>query len=76
MCLNVTHHEVLDCIAAAAFQKLQLGAACGTDCGADATFKIFSSLFYCGHILTLCYVMLATSSSLSLTPLTYLAGSL
>ena len=27
-------------------------------------------------LLTLCYVMLATSSSLSLTPLTYLAGRL
>ena len=32
------HHEVLDCIAAAAFQKLHLGDACGTDCGAAASF--------------------------------------
>ena len=44
MFLNVTHHEVLDCIAAAV-QKLHLGAACGTDCGAAASFKIFISLF-------------------------------
>ena len=34
-----THHEVLDCTAAAAFQKLRLGAACGTDCGAAAAFQ-------------------------------------
>ena len=31
MFLNVTHHEVLDCIAAAGFQNLYLGDACGTD---------------------------------------------
>ena len=45
MFVNVTHHEVHDCRAAAAFQKLHLGAACGTDRGAAASFKIFISLF-------------------------------
>ena len=43
--LNVTHHEVLECIAAAAFQKLHSGEACGTDCGAAAPFTIIISLF-------------------------------
>ena len=74
MFLNVTHHEVLDCIAAAAFQKLHLGDACGTDCGAAASFIIIISLFTFVFFRLLCYVMLANSSSLSLTPLTYLAG--
>ena len=36
-----THYEVLDYGAAAAFQKLRLGAACGADCGAAAAFKSF-----------------------------------
>ena len=45
MLLNVTHDEVLGCIAAAAFQKLHSGDACGIDCGAAASFKIFISLF-------------------------------
>ena len=76
MFLNVTHHEVLDCIAAAAFKKLHLGDACGTDCGAAASFIIIISLFTLVFFGLLCYVMLATSSSLSLTPLTYLAGRL
>ena len=76
MFLNVTHHEVLDCTAAAAFQKLHLGDACGTDCGAAASFIIVISLFTLVFFRLLCYVMLATSSSLSLTPLTYLAGRL
>ena len=39
-------------------------------------FNIFIPLFTFGLLLTLCYVMLAISSSLSLTPLTYLAGQL
>ena len=36
-----THHDVLDYGAAAAFQKLRLGAVCGADCGAAASFKSF-----------------------------------
>ena len=58
MFLNVTHHEILDCIAAAAFQKLHLGDACGTDCGAAASFKNNHSTFYFGLLLTfaLCFV--------------------
>ena len=34
-----THHEVLDCGAVAAFQKLRLGAVCGADCEAVAAFQ-------------------------------------
>ena len=45
MFLYVTHYEVLDFKAAAAFQKLHLGDACGTDCGAAASFKILISRF-------------------------------
>ena len=73
---NVTHHDVIDCIAAAAFQKLHLGDTCETDCGAAASFKIFISPFTLVFFRLLCYVMLATSSSLSLTLLTYLASRL
>ena len=72
-----THHEVLDCNAAApAFQKL-VGAACGADCVAATAFQKASfsfSFFDFDLLLILCYVMLAISSSLSLTLLTYLAG--
>ena len=74
MFLNVTHHEVLDCTAAAAFQKLHLGDACETDYGTAASFIIIISLFTLVFFGLLCYVMLATSSSFSLTPLTYHAG--
>ena len=74
MFLNFTHHEFLDCLAAPAFQKLHLGDARGTGCGAAASFIIFISLFTLVFFRLMCYVMLATSSSLSLTPLTYLAG--
>ena len=70
MVLNVTHHEVLDCIAAAAFQKFHLDDGCG----AAASFRVIISLFTL-EILSLLW-MLSTSSSLSLTPLTYLAGRL
>ena len=45
MFLHITHHEVLDCIAAAAFQMFHLGGACGADCGAAASFIIIISLF-------------------------------
>ena len=45
MFLNDTHHEVLDCIAACAVRRLHLGDACGADCGAAASFKIFVLLF-------------------------------
>ena len=38
--------------------------------------KIFIFTFYVDLLFTLCFVMLAPSSSLSLTPLTYLAGLL
>ena len=76
MFLNVTHHEVLDCIAATAFQKLHLGDACGSDCGAAASVKIIISLFTLVFLRLWCSVMLATSSSLSLTPLTFLSGRL
>ena len=55
-----THHDDLDCGAAAAFQKLRLGAACGVDCGAAAAFESFIFSFYFDLLLTLCYVMLAT----------------
>ena len=73
MFLKVTHHEVLDCTAAAALQKLHLGDACGTDSG---VFQISVSLFTLVFLKLWCYVILATSSSLNLTPLTYLAGRL
>ena len=51
-------------------------AVCGADCGAAASSK---KKFHCFFLLwsslwLLCCVMLATSSSLSFTPLTYLAG--
>ena len=46
------------------------------DCGAAAAVKIFIFTFNFDLLLTLCYVMLAPSSSLSLTPLTCLAGRL
>ena len=39
-------------------------------------FQNLRFTFYLGVLCTLCFVMLATSSSLSLTPLTYLAGRL
>ena len=45
MFLTVTHHEVLDCLAAAASLKLDLGDAWGADCGAAASLKIFISVF-------------------------------
>ena len=48
-------------------------------CGAAAAFqkKLHSFSFYSDPLFDfLCYVMLATSSSLSLTPMTYLAGLL
>ena len=63
--------------AAAAFQKLCLGAVCGAASGAAAAFhKASFFTFYFDLLLTLCFVMLDKSSSLCLTPLMYLAGML
>ena len=76
-----THHEVLDrrlsgCFGpflSRHFVRVCNLAACGVR---SAELLLLSNLLYFGVCisLTLCYVMLATSSSLSLTPLTYLAG--
>ena len=63
--------------------EASLGNACGDACGAAAAFRkeelaIFtlSFIFLYFDILPLCQVMSAISSSLSFTPLTYLAGLL
>ena len=75
MFLNVTHHEVLDCIAAPAFQRFIWVMHAELNAELLRLSKIFIFAFYFDLLFTLCYVMLATSSSsLSLTPLTYLAG--
>ena len=72
MFLNVTHHEVLDCAAAAAFQKLHLGDACGTDCGAAPSFingaHLPRSLVVFIHVL-LNWLLLSVKFSVSATKL-------
>ena len=72
MFLNVTHHEVVDCIAAAAFQKFHLGDACGADCGAAASFVIITPLFTLVffRLLVLCdvrYFFVAQSHSVDIS---------
>ena len=61
--------------------KASLGNACGADGGAAAAFRkeisiVCSFFLFTFDFFYLRYVMLATSSSLSFTPLTYLAGML
>ena len=49
-----THHEFVDCGAAAAFQKLRLGTVCGADCGAAAACKKSSVSLFTLIIFQLC----------------------
>ena len=62
--------------------EASLGGACGAECGAAAAFRkeeltiLLFHFFFIFDVLPLCLVMSAISSSLSFTPLTYLAGML
>ena len=69
-----THQHVLDGGAAADFQSFFGVLHAELNAEVLPLSKTFIFVFFVDLLDTLCYVMLATLSSLSLTPLTYLAG--